>query len=119
MLIFSLSPTDIDVNNADNYEDLIQGETSDSGENIEVDTNIDISADNTNSRESVEEMITEGEKELAGLSPDEMDRLYDQFQSEENDDDYELDRILDHTFKDGILLFQVRNVSDGNLGEHV
>jgi hypothetical protein len=37
---------------------------------------------------------------------DEIEKLYDQFQKED-DEDYEIDKIVDHAFKDGILILKV------------
>jgi hypothetical protein len=48
---------------------------------------------------------------------DEIEQLYDQFQMED-DDDYEIDKIVDHVFKDGILILKVR-YQGATMGEHV
>jgi hypothetical protein len=60
--------------------------------------------------------LTATEQDLSGLSPDEMERIYDQIQIE-NDIDYHFDRILDHVFKDGTLELRVQY--RGGLETHI
>jgi ribosomal protein L37E len=47
----------------------------------------------------------------------EIEQLYDPFQMED-DDDHEIDKIVDHVFKDGILILKVRYQGETK-GEHV
>jgi hypothetical protein len=50
------------------------------------------------------------------LTPEEMEKLYDQFEMED-DVNYKFDRILDYEFKDGVLLLKTRYLDD-DIGEH-
>jgi len=52
----------------------------------------------------------------APLTPEEMERLYDQFEMED-DAHYKFDRILDYEFKDGVLILKARYYDD-DIGEH-
>jgi hypothetical protein len=68
-----------------------------------------IHSDEENAAEPDElfDKLTATEQDLSGLSPDEMERIYDQIHIE-NDIDYHFDRILDHVFKDGTLELRVQ-----------
>jgi hypothetical protein len=50
------------------------------------------------------------------LTPEEVERLYDQFEMED-DVNYKFDCILDYEFKDGILILKARYYDD-DIGEH-
>jgi hypothetical protein len=50
------------------------------------------------------------------LTPEEMKKLYDQFEMED-DVNSNFDRILDHEFKDGVLLLKAQYLDD-DIGEH-
>jgi hypothetical protein len=62
--------------------------------------------------------LTAIEKEFSGLTSKDMERVYDQFHTDQCDDTYSFDRIVSHSFKDGVLIFTVRYTNDGELGEH-
>jgi hypothetical protein len=47
----------------------------------------------------------------------EIEQLYDEFQMED-DDDYEIDKIIDHVFKGSILILKVRYQGE-TMGEHI
>jgi hypothetical protein len=57
-------------------------------------------------------LITEAEQELAGMTPDEMEQLYDQFQYEDDSDNYNVGRIVDHSFQERILVFKTKYSND-------
>jgi hypothetical protein len=48
---------------------------------------------------------------------DEAEQLHDQFQMED-DDEYELDKTVDHVFKDGLLILKVR-YQGANMGKYI
>ena len=50
------------------------------------------------------------------LSPEEMEKLYDQFEMED-DANYKFDRILDYEFQDGVLILKTKYLDD-DIGEH-
>jgi hypothetical protein len=52
----------------------------------------------------------------APMTPEEMERLYDQFEMED-DVNYKFDRILDYVFQDGVIVLKARYYDD-DIGEH-
>jgi hypothetical protein len=50
------------------------------------------------------------------VTPEEMEKLYDQFEMED-DVNYKFDRILDYEFKDGVLLLKAWYL-DNDIGKH-
>jgi hypothetical protein len=89
-LIFFLSPTELDMNNDSIDENIFHGEIHDSGELTEQLDGTNILPNELGELENFNEFISETEQEFTGMSPDEMDRLYDQFQSEDPDNDESL-----------------------------
>jgi hypothetical protein len=74
---------------------------------------------NEDSREDVDprEALPPGEVDNdPPLTPEEMEKLYDQFEMED-DVNYKFDRILDYEFKDGVLLLKARYLDD-DIGKH-
>jgi hypothetical protein len=74
---------------------------------------------NEDSREDVDprEALPPGEVDNEPpLTPEEMEKLYDQFEMED-DVNYKFDCILDYEFKDGVLLLEARYLDD-DIGEH-
>ena len=74
---------------------------------------------NENLREEVDpsEALPHGEVDNdPPLTPDDMERIYDQFEMED-DVNYKFDRILDYEFKDGVLLLKTKYLDD-DIGEH-
>jgi hypothetical protein len=74
---------------------------------------------NEDSREDVDprEALPPGEADNEPpLTPEEMEKLYDQFEMED-DVNYNFDRILDYAFKDGVLLLKARYLDD-DIGKH-
>jgi hypothetical protein len=78
--------------------------------------NVDQMTDTTS---DPDDELTEFERGLSGMTSEEIESLYDQYQSENEHDIYQFDCILDHTFKEGVLLFKVRYLGDGGLGKHI
>jgi hypothetical protein len=61
-----------------------------------------------------EEVLMAIEKEFSGMTSEELERVYDQFHT----DDF-FHRIVSHTLQNGTLIFTVRYTTDGDLGEHL
>jgi hypothetical protein len=86
------------------------------------DPNTPPSLDELRSREEVNIDPTEALPPEEGvndlpLTPEEMERMYDQFEME-NDMDYKFDCIVDYEFQNGILLLKTK-YSDEGIGEHI
>lgn len=99
--------------------DNIHGEMEASGETLEETSDSNDIDNNINAETELDASLTDIEKELSGMTSEEMERIYDQFQTDENEDNYQFSRIVNHEFKNGVLIFNVRYTSDGDLGEHI
>ena len=87
----------------------------DSSESNDKSTNLD--DEDLGETHNEEENLPPGEADNdILLTPEEMEKLYDQFEMED-DADYNFERILDHEFRDGVLWLKAR-FSDDGIGEH-
>ncbi len=75
-------------------------------------------SEETETDKDITSSLSRTEKDLTGLNSDEMQTLYDQFNEDNTEDNYVFNRIVDHTFLNGILVLKVRYSEDGDLGEH-
>jgi hypothetical protein len=116
---FFLSDPELEINKDDEIfsEDTAQ-ELPLEPENHDKPTSVD-STTTAGLRESddLPEALPPGEADNdPPMSQYEMEKMYDQYEMEE-DVNYKFDRILDHEFKDGVLLLKTRYCDD-DIGEH-
>ena len=102
---FFLTEDEDELVNQDTPSDLARGEASDDNSPELIDRQDDDDSDSDLEPEEEKDLDETLPPEEQGESP--ISELHDQFEVE-NDEDYEFDRIVDHEFKNGILMLKVR-----------
>jgi hypothetical protein len=123
---FFLSPTEHATNQEETFADPTPEDVGMDGNDASLP--LEESAEDTRpdplSEKSGEQIVddipvSEIERTLLGLNPDEMDRIYDQYHADMSDERYCFNKIVDHSFVDGVLHFRVKYTQDGDSGEHL